>query len=317
MTAARASRLLKVTVLGAAIGALIAGQGLGAAAQAVDATTLDKGAAESVSTYYLALGDSASVGIQPNKGETDKGYVDVLARRVREHLPSLRLRNVGCAGETSRSMITGINSPCRYHAGSQLQAAVAFLEAHPGQVVFVTVNIGVNDFVMRCLDGRTGLIERECAVEQGPRLQARVEAIVTALRAAAGSRVPILGMNYYNPLLGFWGLVPGGRAIARTDQRAWVVFNSGLSTAYEGAGATSVDVASTFRIDDFENTVVVPDRGELPVNVATACEWTWFCSSRFFGDPHANNIGYRKIARTFYEVLSDLACLDDIRSLGS
>lgn len=317
MTATRAHRSLKVKVLGVAVGVLIAGQGMGAAAQAVDATSHRQGSAGREPIYYLALGDSASVGFQPNKGETDKGYVDVLARRVREHLPSLRIRNVGCAGETSRSMITGVHSPCRYHAGSQLQAAVAFLEAHPGRVAFITVNIGSNDLVMRCLDGQSGVIEKECVVEQAPRLSARVGAIAAALRAAAGSKVPILGMNYYNPFLGLWGLIPGGRAIARTDQRAWVVFNSTLSTAFEGAGATTVDVASTFRVDDFENTVVVPNRGELPVNVARACEWTWFCSSRFFTDPHPNNVGYRKIARTFYHVLSDLACLDDVRGSGS
>ena len=43
----------------------------------------------------------------------------------------------------------------------------------------------------------------------------------------------------------------------------------------------------------------MPGRGEIPVNVANTCMWTWFCSSRFFGDPHANAIGYKKIARTF------------------
>ena len=42
-------------------------------------------------------------------------------------------------------MITGKHSPCHYAAGSQLDAAVAFLEAHPGQVAFITIDIGAND----------------------------------------------------------------------------------------------------------------------------------------------------------------------------
>lgn len=48
----------------------------------------------------------------------------VLLRRIRKDaIPDLALRNVGCSGETSRSLITSERSPCRYPAGSQLQAA--------------------------------------------------------------------------------------------------------------------------------------------------------------------------------------------------
>jgi hypothetical protein len=42
------------------------------------------------------------------------------------------------------------------------------------------------------------------------------------------------------------------------------------------------------------------------VNVANACRWTWFCSPRYAGDPHANAIGYRKIADTFEQELATL-----------
>jgi len=34
---------------------------------------------------------------------------------------------------------------CSSPAGSQLQDAVDFLTAHPGQVAFVTIDVGVND----------------------------------------------------------------------------------------------------------------------------------------------------------------------------
>jgi hypothetical protein len=118
--------------------------------------------------------------------------------------------------------------------------------------------------------------------------------------------VPIVGMTYYDPLLGFWGLIPGGRALARADQRVWQVLNAGLATACGNAGATVADVAATFRIDDFTDTVVFPGRGRIPVNVARACGWTWFCSRKFFGDFHANKEGYRKIALTFDRELQRL-----------
>jgi lysophospholipase L1-like esterase len=256
---------------------------------------------------YLALGDSLAVGFQPNRGETTDGYVDDLWRSVQQQgIPALSLRKVGCAGETSSSMITGKNSPCHYAAGSQLAAAVSFLKAHPGKVAFITIDIGVNDLINQCYDPQTGVFNRACAVDLLPRLQTRVRYIVDAVGTTAGPRVPIVGMTYDDPFLGFWGLVPGGRALARTSQRAFALLNAGLTTAYRDAGATVADVAATFRINDFTDTVVVAGRGRLPVNVALACKWTWFCSAKFAGDPHANRTGYSKIARTFDRKLQRL-----------
>jgi lysophospholipase L1-like esterase len=255
--------------------------------------------------FALALGDSLSVGFQPNRGETTHGYVDVLTRRIRKDaISGLRLRNVGCPGETSRSLISGKRSPCNYPAGSQLDAAVKFLNEHPGQVAYITIDVGANDLLDRCLRP-SFLIRRSCARDLAPGLADRVTTIVDALESAAGPGVPIVGMNYYNPFLGLWGLVPGGRHLARADQRAWVVFNETLETAFADAGAEVVDVADRFRIDEFDETVRVPGRGRIPVNVAIACRWTWFCSERYPTDPHANRIGYRRIGGTFErEVLS-------------
>ena len=252
-------------------------------------------------TFYLALGTSLAVGFQPNHGETSKGYVDVLWQRMAQTIPGLDLRNLGCSGETSSSMITGAHPHCQYPEGSQLDAAVAFLQAHPGQVAFITVEVGANDFIGACLKD-TGRLDRACATEVLPRIQSRLARILDAL-AAAGPGVPIVGMTYYDPLLGFWGLVPGGRALARADARVWSQLNATFTSAYGDAGATVADVAATFRVDDFTDTVIVPGRGELPVNVANACRWTWFCSPRYAGDPHANAIGYRKIADTFEQEL--------------
>ncbi len=254
---------------------------------------------------YLALGTSLAVGYQPDRdGETAEGYVDDLWRSMQEEIPGLGLRNVGCPGETSRSMINGEHSLCHYAAGSQLDGAVAYLEGHPGQVAFITLEVGANDLIGRCLR-ETWRLDRACAVALLPRLQARLTHIVDALQTA-GPGVPIVAMTYYDPLLGLWGLVPGGRALARADQRVWAQLNAAFVAAYEGAGATVADVAETFRIDDFTDTIVVPGRGPLPANVALTCRWTWFCDARFGGDPHANATGYLKIARTFERALQGL-----------
>jgi hypothetical protein len=203
-------------------------------------------------------------------------------------------------------MITGRRSLCEFGAGSQLNAAIAFLATHPGQVAFITIDVGANDLVDRCLHERSGRLDEACVTDLLPGLQRRLAQIVSALAAAAGTGVPIVAMTYYEPLLGFWGLVPGGRALARANHPVWAAFNAALVTAYTDAGAAVADVATTFRVDDFAHTVAVADRGRVPVNVALTCKWTWFCSDRFFGDPHANDKGYKKIARTFQRVLEDL-----------
>src|SRR2546421_9987357 len=93
--------------------------------------------------YYLALGDSLAFGFQPN-GDFQHGYVNQLYDTLHAQQPRLALTNLGCPGETSTSLITG--GKCPYPGGvSQLDAAVAFLRAHPGRVKLITLDIGGND----------------------------------------------------------------------------------------------------------------------------------------------------------------------------
>jgi len=198
---------------------------------------------------YLALGDSVAFGFQPGRGETN-GYVGRLWRRIRQEIPALRLRNVSCPGETSRSMITGEHSRCHYAAGSQLDAAVSFLEAHPGEVAFITIDIGANDLVARCLDWDTGLLDKACVVDQRPRLQTRLTRIVDAL-TAAGPGVPIVGMTYYNVFL----------PLGDSDVNARVAAaNAVLASTYAAAGVPVADVAGAFG------------------SAERVCAWTWFCT---------------------------------------
>ena len=99
------------------------------------------------STYYLALGDSLAQGVQPDAAgasvETRYGYPDQLYAMLRPSHPTLELVKLGCPGETTTTMING--GICRYPGGSQLKAADAFLRAHRGRVLLVTIDIGAND----------------------------------------------------------------------------------------------------------------------------------------------------------------------------
>src|ERR1700733_5578853 len=98
-------------------------------------------------SYYLALGDSLSQGVQPDEAgasvETAHGYASQLYAILHRDRPSLRLVRLGCPGETTVTMLHG--GSCRYQGGSQLAAADAFLRAHRGHVVLVTLDIGAND----------------------------------------------------------------------------------------------------------------------------------------------------------------------------
>lgn len=255
--------------------------------------------------FYVALGDSLAAGYQPGRGETTKGYVDDLWREYAKQIDGLGLRNLGCSGETSASMITGDASPCYAAGTSQLDAAVAFIEDHAGQIAFITVDIGPNDIFERCLDDM-GFLPRSCVRHVLPNVQARLSGIFDALSAAAGSDVPIVSMTYHDPILGLWGLVPGGRVAARVSLRSMVAANEAFAATSEDSGVFVADVAKTFRIEDWSETVVVAGRGPIPVNVALTCRWTWFCTPKFFGDPHPNRAGYARIAHAFSRELRTL-----------
>ena len=73
--------------------------------------------------------------------EANRGYVDDLYALLRFRTPGLKLAKLGCPGETTASMISG--NVCSYREGSQLAAALAFLQSN--KVDLVTIDIGAND----------------------------------------------------------------------------------------------------------------------------------------------------------------------------
>src|ERR1700691_4956937 len=86
-------------------------------------------------TYYLALGDSLSQGVQPDAAGTSvataQGYPDQLYAVLHRRQTALRMVQLSCPGETTGTMIPG--GTCHYSGGSQLAAATAFLTAHRGR----------------------------------------------------------------------------------------------------------------------------------------------------------------------------------------
>ena len=171
-------------------------------------------------TYYLALGDSLAQGVQPNAAGvsvmTGDGYPDQVYAALHPSRPGLKLVKLGCPGETTASMING--GICRYRDGSQLAAAVAFLQAHRGRVLLVTLDIGAND-PEHC-GGEPGLGQlAKCAVTDIPGAVDHLGTIMARLKAAAGPGVRIVGMNYYLPALAEWRSGLPGHVVAWTAEK--------------------------------------------------------------------------------------------------
>ena len=224
-------------------------------------------------TYYLSLGDSLAEGFQPTGGPHgaqappgyNQGYADQLFKLERAAFPKLRLVKLGCGGETTETMIEGAH--CQYGAGSQLDEAVAFLEDHAGEVEFVTLDIGANDLIECFFTG-----DPDCLAAGVAAIQANLPIILAALKDAAGTQVPIVGMTYYNLFAG----TPQGPGID--------ALNALIEGIYIAAGVPVAQVDDAFAAN--------PDG---------VCAWTWFCSR--YQDIHANSEGYGVIAETFAEVL--------------
>lgn len=213
---------------------------------------------------YLALGDSVAYGMQPNF-DVSHGYAEDLFARLQGH-GAREMVNFSCPGETSASMLSG---GCRFsflaktpYLGPQITTAVAFIQAHPGQVGPVTLTIGANDV--------TDDLGPDCAEHADAfaahldQLGANLDQILRQLTAALGGPRELLVTTYYNP---YQDACPGtGRYLDRLNGR--------IAAVARGRGVRVVDISPAF--------------------TGQACEMTWMCSR--FRDIHPTTSGYTAIA---------------------
>lgn len=251
-------------------------------------------------SYYLALGDSLSRGVQPNAAgasvPTASGYADQLYALLRVRYRGLRLVKLGCNGETTSTMIAG--GLCRYRAGSQLATALAFLRAHRVRVSLITLDIGAND-PDSCVSGTTLVSAGRCVGINLRRTAVNLSQILSRIRAVDPG-VKIIAMNYYLPALAQWRSGLMGHGIARVSELAAAAYNGMLTGIYHAYGVRVADVFGAFRTADFDGRVSLPGLGVLPPNVAAICRWTWECAGPPRGpNQHANQAGYAVIARAF------------------
>ncbi len=272
------------------VGALV----FGGALALVSGTTAQPTRAEAAQApvYYLALGDSLAYGIGATTPAS--GYVNDIYLHEAQRIEGLQLVNLGCPGATTTSMLDGPGCS----SGTQLAAAQAFLEAHPGQVAFATIDIGAND-IEGCQSGTT--IDLTCADDAFSTIATNLPEILSGLTQMYPG-LPIFGMNYYDPFLAVWLTGSAGPSAAEESETLLGQLNNTLSQAYGVDGLPTADVATAFASTDF-NLTGTYDGLSLPQNVANICNWTLMCTEE---NIHANDTGHALIASAF-EPLIDAA----------
>jgi GDSL-like Lipase/Acylhydrolase family len=235
--------------------------------------------AAAASRYYLALGDSVPVANGPDS------YPELLAA----HYHRLTLDDLAVAGETTAAML----------AGGQYQQALAFLHGHRGHVTLITIDIGGDDLAGCLYSPLTAAPYGGCEVQARATIKGDLRMILSGLRRAAPG-VPLIGMSYYDPLLGDW--LAGGalQAFALETVTGLKLLNGELTTLYGGARKTAA-VQGAFRTTDFATQVNSP-WGRIPIAVDRACSWlsitcTAGAAEGLGLDP--NSLGAVQIARAF------------------
>ncbi len=252
---------------------------------------------------YVSLGDSYASGYQPTaKGvgsNTRNGFAYQVPAAAAKRGHRLQLVNFGCGGATTTSILQQVGCPpaargpggIAYPNATQAAAAAKYVRAHRKRLGLITVSIGGND-VTSC--AKPGVEPIACVGAAITGIKTNVSALVKQLRAAAGPKVPIVGITYPDVILGAWvdgteNTLPKLSVFAFKE-----LINPALRETYASVGGKFVDVtAATGAYGSLEETTTLAPYGTIPVPVAKVCELTYYCE---FQDIHAKTSGYRIIA---------------------
>jgi lysophospholipase L1-like esterase len=235
---------------------------------------------QSPQSYYLALGDSMAYGFQPTKADAPAstiktGYVDLFAARLRKLSSKIKVVNYGCPGESTVTFTRGgcdwLKHGGKLHdafRGSQLNAALSLLRAHPGKVSPITVTLWGADLPLPLSQN----------AKRAPRAIAsfasRFSTILRQLRAASPTAEIIV--------TGAWN--PEADRLAHSEP----LYRSVDAAIKRAATASRVRVANMF--------AALNGTGNVTTQQARICRLTFICSK---GDPHPTNAGYRAMADAF------------------
>lgn len=246
-------------------------------------------------SYYVALGDSLAYGITAEGVAADPqchsaaapGYVCVFYRFLQQIQPGITLKNLSQPGLDSCELVHGYGngSPCTHPLGvssfpSPLDATVALVRGHPGQVSPITIDIGANDLLplaaVAAKDPFQALSRVPAALKN---LTANLDVALSTLHSAApGAKIMI--STQYNPLVGL-GSPPLPAGVPEAVQAATDGLNGVIRAEATKRGVQLVDVAATFAAHPGGAATLT----YLPSTLATG--------SLAHINPHATAEGYR------------------------
>ena len=247
------------------------------------------GASVQAQQTYMAIGDSLAFGFQQDKfvsellsgtydpANFNTGYVDVFGSILRNSLPNLKTVNFSCPGETTITLAVG---GCPFHnslialplhqsyPGStpQLRAAVDYLQAHPGEVLLITLTIGAND-LLNVISG----CNRDATC-----VQAALPALMDNAGSALETEIVILKTVSPQSLV-LYTNVPNPYLYSNPDlDPSFVSFNLRMLAKATNVGAKVVDWADV----------------EKQYDSATFCLLSFVCTPPTY-DIHPTDLGYR------------------------
>jgi lysophospholipase L1-like esterase len=228
-------------------------------------------------SYYLALGDSIAYGIQPTRPAARPsevaGYVGPLAARLRKLSPTIQVVNYGCPGESTVTFTKGgcpwLAEGRKLHSafrGPQLEAALAFLRAHRGEVSPITLTLWGNDLAPLSAKGKR-------APSAIASFASRFDSILKRLRGAAPTAEIVV--------TGAWN--PEADQLKQT-QPLYRSLDAAISRVAAASQAHVANMLKTFN-----------GSGNARAQRARLCALTFSCK----GDPHPTDAGYRAMANAF------------------
>lgn len=258
---------------------------------------------------YLSLGDSYAAGYQPEPIGSGAGFAQQIAQRSTTTADPLTLYNLGCPGATTAAVLedkgcptaNSVSDAWRYDSSSQLDAALALIQAQKDEVRLVTLSLGGND-MRPCLEQADPVA---CSRTVAPAVARNLKRILKEVRQAIGPDVPIVGITY--PDVWVKDLAsPEAAARARSEASVQIfrdVLNPTLATAYASVDAGFVDItAESGAYSPAEASVQSPHGAKVPAAVAAVCQYTHYCDS---GDVHPTTAGYGFIADRIIALLTE------------
>ena len=273
---------------------------------------------------YLALGDSLAFGYQqakvianlPNPSPTlfNTGYVNVFqfgssltsSTGFNARYPGVQTVNLGCPGETSSTLLNATNSttgcatyPFSIHVNhpgqTQIQKAVAVLNANGGKVVPVTIDIGANDLlglVRSCTTN--GVISLTC-IQSGSTttfatVQQNLDSALSQIRAVAGY-TQIMAVGVYNPL---YPAIFQQTLEQTGDPAAAAVAGAESDAIAAQLNTLEATTAARYRAYFVDPLPLFNPAGGGPTNeISTICTLTAVCGP--LRDIHPTDLGYAEL----------------------